>query len=206
MLHSEHCFSGERSLSGLTEPSPPWHTCSFVRPQVPQRLRCETLFLELAVSAGRSVCPTEFGLVRKEELPSQAFCDMTLCNIGLLLQLACEALDDAAANRVGTQTPKLEWDTLHSSSQCFLTLCVCVSQWTEKGCGGNKRADGHLLLFLPGLDWYAAAFLLPDHPGDCDENSAVFVGICCLTSAFESLKQNYFGWNRPSGSSSATIA
>lgn len=61
---------------------------------------------------------------------------------------------------------------------------VCLSQRSEQGCAGHKRADE--LLSLSGSHWHPPALLLPDHPV-----TAVRVPPFSFTSAaLESLKHS----------------
>lgn len=61
---------------------------------------------------------------------------------------------------------------------------MCLSQRSEQGCVGPKRA--HELLFWSGSHWHPPALLLPDHP-----ITVVRIPSFSFTSAaFESLKHS----------------
>jgi len=148
------------ALSGVAEPSPPWHTYSFVKPQIPQKVSALwPCFLEQVWTHTHCVSredlsallAAEWRLVRKEEFASQAFWDVALCNTGVLLQFSCKPLDDADLIWVGTWTPKAEWDVLHSSYQ-HSWLCVSLpKEWAGvwwKSEGSWAPAPLHVLIRL----------------------------------------------------------
>lgn len=154
----------------------------------------------LAVSAGKTVCPASCWIKTSEEgVPKPGF-------FGTWHFAILECYFSCPAN-VWRMVISLEWGHGHQrlNGMHFMALtsiswlCVSLSQRSEKGRGGNKRADECLLLFLSWLDWHPAAFLLPDHLGYCDESSPFFFCICCLASAFESLKHNKHKKSREAG-------
>lgn len=123
------CFT----FSGLAEPGLPWHTYSFVKPQIPQKVSavwpcCLKQVWTHACYVSREDLPAllaaELRLVRKEEFPRQASGDMALGDTGVLLQLSCKLLDDADITRAGMWIPKVEWDVLHGS---FSISWLCMS-------------------------------------------------------------------------------
>lgn len=146
-----------------------------------ESLLCMTLLLGTSVDTcslcqqGRSVCPASCWIKTSEEgvVPKPGFGGHGTLQYSTATPAVLQTSGWCWSHWSGDIDTK-GWVGCASWLLPAFPDCGCLSLRSEKGCGGNKRADEHLFLFFSSLDWQPAAFLLPDHLGYCDESSPLF--------------------------------